>query len=116
MRSTQQALMGNTVTVERPRATRWDELEQRTLQEWETVYEGPGRVAYTPLTPALASDGSTRGEQSVMLTVPHSVTLIKGDRVTVHNQGLILWVGRTEQSALPATATRAECSTVKVKT
>lgn len=114
MRGAQLSLMGDTVLVERATGTRWDADTQRTVTVWEQVYEGAGRVAAQPLTPALAGDGSVRGEQPVMLTVPHTVTLAKGDRVTVQGEHpAVLWVGRVEVSALPATATRAECSTVK---
>lgn len=114
MRECQLSLMGDTVLVERATGTRWDQDAQRTVTVWVKVYEGAGRVAAQPLTPALAGDGSVRGEQPVMLTVPHTVTLAKGDRVTVQgNNPAVLWVGRVEISALPATSTRAECSTVK---
>lgn len=114
MRDCQARLMGDVVRVERAAGTRWDPDAQRTVTVWELVHEGAGRVAAQPLTPGLAGDGSVRGEQPVMLTVPHTVTLSKGDRVTVISEHpAVLWVGRVEESALPATATRAECTTVK---
>ena len=114
MRECQVRLMGDVVRVERATGTRWDGATQRTVSTWASVYEGAGRVAAQPLTPGLAGDGSVRGEQPVMLTVPHTVTLSKGDRVTVLSESpAVLWVGRVEESALPNTATRAECTTVK---
>lgn len=114
MRECQVRLMGDVVRVERATGTRWDDATQRTVSTWASVYEGVGRVASQPLTPGIGGDGSVRGEQPVMLTVPHTVTLSKGDRVTVLSESpAVLWVGRVEESALPATATRAECTTVR---
>lgn len=114
MRDCQLRLMGDVVRVERATGTRWDAATQQTVSVWSSVYEGAGRVASQPLTPGLGGDGSVRGEQPVMLTVPYTVTLAKGDRVTVLAEApAVLWVGRVEESALPATATRAECTTVR---
>lgn len=108
MREAQRQLMGDHVVISRAGGERWDEEAQQSVEETETVYEGPGRLAADPAPSVLGSDGSVRQDQVFMLTVPHTVTLAPADRVQAGR--LIVWVNQVQKNSFPATATRAECS------
>lgn len=110
MRTDQERLMTDTVTIDRVDHTAWDEELQQTVETWEVIYAGKGRLAADPVPTVLGADGSSRQDQMFMLTVPHTVELQPGDRV-VDATGLIVWVNQVQRNSFPATATRAQCTT-----
>lgn len=110
MRADQVALMADTVTVVRVNGSGWDEEAQQSVETWETIYTGPGRLAADPVPSVLGADGSIRQDQTFMLTVPHTVALEPGDRVTSAT-GTVVWVNQVQRTPFPATAARAHCTT-----
>lgn len=109
MRADQQALMTDTVSIVREQGRRWDEEAQQTIETWEAIYSGPGRLVADPAGTQLGADGALRPEHSYLLTVPHTVQLRPGDRVSLEN-GMTVWVQQVQKNSFGATATRAQCS------
>lgn len=114
LRADQEALMHDTVSISRPGGLTWDEAAQHSKETWEPIYAGPGRLAADPVPSVLGADGSIRQDRGYMLTVPHTVTLAPGDRVTTAH-GTTLWVHQTQKAGIMATATRAHCTTTHEK-
>ena len=79
-RALQPLLWTHTVVVERPTVTVAGGTSSTTFQ---AVYAGPGRVVIEDAPPVVSPSGEIATPAIAYVTVPHTVTPKRGDRVTV---------------------------------
>lgn len=118
MRSDQQALMFDSVEVDRKTGTAWSEELQKTVDVYSPVYRGddggpgPARVALPHGTPIVTPSGELVTPRTALVTIPWGTTPREGDRVRVvgPRPGVpeYVWVQAIEASAIP-TACRMAC-------
>lgn len=112
MREQQEALMVDSVVIDRLGPPAWSEAEQATVPSVTTVYDGAGRVAVLHGAPTVTASGELVTPQQVMVTVPFGAVPAEGDRVTVTSRpGLpaVVWVQSVETPGILATACRMTC-------
>lgn len=112
MRSDQQALMFDSVEVDRKTGTAWSEELQKTVDVYSPVYAGAARVALPHGTPIVTPSGELVTPRTALVTIPWGNTPQEGDRVRVigPRAGVpeYVWVQAIEASAIP-TACRMAC-------
>ena len=112
MRSDQQALMFDSVEVDRKTGTAWSEELQKTVGVYSPVYAGAARVALPHGTPIVTTSGELVTPRTALVTIPWGNTPREGDRVRVigPRAGVpeYVWVQAIEASAIP-TACRMAC-------
>ena len=112
MRSDQQALMFDSVEVDRKTGTAWSEEMQKTVDVYSPVYAGAARVALPHGTPIVTTSGELVTPRTALVTIPWGNTPREGDRVRVigPRPGVpeYVWVQAIEASAIP-TACRMAC-------
>ena len=111
-RALQPLLWGHTVVVERPTVTVTGGTSSTTFAP---VYDGPGRVTVEAVPPTVTPSGEVAAFPAAYITIPHTVTPQRGDRVTVTAGTPTipgpLWVEAVEAGA--GTATRFLCRAVR---
>lgn len=111
-RALQPLLWGHTVVVERPTVTVTSGTSSTTFAP---VYDGPGRVTVEAAPPTVTPSGEVAAFPAAYVTIPHTATPKRGDRVTVTAGTPAvpgpLWVEAVEAGA--GTATRFLCRAVR---
>ena len=78
-RALQPLLWTHTVVVERPTVT----VAGTSSTTFAPVYDGPGRVTVEAVPPTVTPSGEVAAFPAAYVTIPHTVTPKRGDRVTV---------------------------------
>ena len=111
-RALQPLLWTHTVVVERPTVTVTGGTSSTTFQP---VYDGPGRVVIEDAPPVLSPSGEVATPAIAYVTIPHTVTPKREDRVTVTAGTPAvpghLWVESVGVEI--GTATRFQCRTIR---
>ena len=111
-RALQPLLWTHTVVVERPTVTVAGGTSSTTFAP---VYAGPGRVVIEDAPPVVSPSGEVAAFPAAYVTIPHTVTPKRGDRVTVTAGTPAvpdhLWVESVGVGI--GTATRFQCRTIR---
>ena len=111
-RTLQPLLWAHAVVVERPTVTVVGGTSSTTFAP---VYDGPGRVVVEAAPPTVTPAGEVAAFPAAYVTIPHTATPKRGDRVTVTAGTPAvpgpLWVESVGVGA--GTATRFQCRTIR---
>lgn len=112
MREDQQALMFDSVEIDRKTSEVWDEDAQQYVDAWGAVYAGPARVAVPHGAPIVSPSGELVVPRTALVTIPFGSTPREGDRVTITSPPAgvpeVVWVQAVEAAGIP-TACRMAC-------